>query len=182
MALIADITSRLELLHDVREAAVCLWHQYFATRSFEHSDPFPLVCASVSLACKSLDQPRSVQVSANAFDRALSAGVSRLTSAAVKGHNLFQLLLGVPPPAGPGAGRRERPGSVATVYQYQLQPAVTCPCCLSGCRIRSAVPNKLSAGTCYSGKARQPCGELLVKTSRTQMAPTELQLMSFQEN
>ena len=63
VALIADITSRLEFLNDVREAAVCLWHQYFATRSFEHSDPFPLICASVSLACKSFDQPRSAQVS-----------------------------------------------------------------------------------------------------------------------
>ncbi|KAK9840280.1 hypothetical protein WJX74_006694 [Apatococcus lobatus] len=61
VALIADITSRLELSHDVREAAVCFWHQYFATRSFEHSNPFPLICASVSLACKSFDQPRSAQ-------------------------------------------------------------------------------------------------------------------------
>lgn len=93
VALIADITSRLELLRDVREAAVCLWHQYFATRSFEHSDPFPLVCASVSLACKSLDQPRSVQVSTDVFEVALPAGVSRVISAAVTGHHLFQLLL-----------------------------------------------------------------------------------------
>ena len=101
VALVADITSRLELLRDVREAAVCLWHQYFATRSFEHSDPFPLVCASVSLACKSFDQPRSVQVSSDAVDGAVSAAVSRLTPSASTGHNLFQLLLRVSPPAGP---------------------------------------------------------------------------------
>ncbi|KAK9861855.1 hypothetical protein WJX84_002096 [Apatococcus fuscideae] len=59
-------TDRLELEWNVEQAAVCLWHSYFAKCSFQTNNPFPFICASLAVAAKCLDSPRRPQKIAHA--------------------------------------------------------------------------------------------------------------------
>ena len=60
-----EVSAHLEVGTAVEETAVWFWHQFFGTRSLQASHSFPVICASLSLACKCCDSYRSVKVCSN---------------------------------------------------------------------------------------------------------------------